>query len=478
MTTVTCPLHESGKISPDQTAIIGRDLEVRYGELDPMVSGTAENIEKAGIGRGDKVGIFMNTGFHSICLILGLLRAGIISCPISTRLPKIAVREHLDLIGCNKLVAGKSMREGGVLEDIAVYDPESLVSSSLTLNRGRNDERIPIDQPATICFTSGSTGNPKAVMHTFGNHYYSALGANMNLRLRSGDRWLLSLPLYHVGGMAILFRCISSGAGIVVMEPGQPLEDAITRQGVTHLSVVSTQLYRLLDKNLPKDALKPLKAVLVGGGETPASLIDRAYANNLPVMPTYGLTEMNSQVTAMRPDSPPAKRYSAGVPLKYREIRILQDGEIQVKGQTLFEGYVRGSEIHCPLDKDGWFSTGDIGSMDEDGYLTVTGRKDNQFISGGENVHAEEIERVLCEIPEIRHAVVVPVPDKEFGRRPVAFLKCEYSALDTNSIIRELEKYLPRFKIPVDFLPWPDTDTDGIKLSREYLKSMAEELRA
>jgi O-succinylbenzoic acid--CoA ligase len=142
-----------------------------------------------------------------------------------------------------------------------------------------------------------------------------------------------------------------------------------------------------------------------------------------------------------------------------------------VRGETLFAGYVEGAAIDRPLDTDGWFRTGDLGELDADGYLRVRGRKDNLFVSGGENIQPEEIEEVLCRLEGVEDAVVVPIPDPEFGSRPVAFVRG--GRLDDPT--RALEPLLPRFKIPVAFHRWPG-GVEGMKVDRAFFSERARRL--
>src|SRR3990172_9265027 len=162
---------------------------------------------------------------------------------------------------------------------------------------------------------------------------------------------------------------------------------------------------------------------------------------------------MASQVTTGQS----VKGIHSGKLLSHRELKIASDGEILVKGETLFLGYLDKGDLNLPVDPDGWFNTGDIGGLDAKGFLSVHGRKDNMIISGGENIHPEEIEAHLMRVPGIESALVVGIEDEEFGQRPAAFVKyCENGRIPEKEIIEELEKLLPRFKIPKIYWEWPE----------------------
>jgi len=407
-----------------------------------------------------------------VALVLALIRAGHVACPVSDRLPPRGVAQLLGKAACSALIS----EDEELLEAAGLFKPElaTLLEVRLRSSSDRSEPAdIALERPATIIFTSGSTGIPKAALHTFGNHYHSALGSNTNIALRPGDRWLHSLPLYHVGGLSILFRCLLAGATVALPSPGISPGESIASLGATHISLVSTQLSRLLRESVD---LGGLQAVLMGGGPVPPSLVDEALARGLPLHTSYGLTEMASQVTTTPPDASIEELRTAGRVLPNREISISENGEILVRGETLLAGYAEGEELDRPMDAEGWFHTRDLGELDESGYLRVRGRMDNLFISGGENVQPEEIEDALCRLEGVDEAVVVPVPDEEFGARPVAFVRINNA--EPRDLARALEPVLPRFKIPISFHPWPEEARRGIKADRTVLGERARRLRS
>ena len=420
---------------------------------------------------GSRVALYLPKDERYVALLLALIRAGHVACPVSDRLSPQAVMPLLERAACSALISDDEEILQAAGTDLYKLGPGTLLAAA-SLSERAGPTTIPLERPATLIFTSGSTGAPKAALHTFGNHYYNALGSNSNIALQPGDRWLHSLPLYHVGGLSILFRCLLAGATIALPEPGTHLGEAIASFGATHVSLVATQLSRLLREDAH---LSGLKAVLLGGGPVPASLVDDALSRGLPAHTSYGLTEMASQVTTTPPGAAPEELRSAGRVLPHREISISEEGEIVVRGETLFAGYVEGENVDRPLDTDGWFRTRDLGEVDEEGYLRVSGRTDNLFISGGENVQPEEIEDVLCRLEGVDEAVVVPVPDEEFGARPFAFVRTNGLGLEPEYLAKSLEPVLPRFKIPISFHPWPD-GAAGMKPDRAALAELARRL--
>ncbi len=446
---------------------MGAGWSISYGGLEARVSAAAGRLERIGVSPGDRVALYLPKSVGYLVLLLALLRFGAVACPVSTRVPDGGVGPLLETAGCSALISTDE-KLPGTIEGVEVLDPETVLAAEAENEETSESAEIPLDRQATVVFTSGSTGAPKAALHTFGNHYSNALGSNANIMLEPGDRWLHSLPLYHVGGLSIIFRCLLAGAAIALPEPDASPGRSIPELRATHVSLVSTQLLRLLREGA---ALEGLEAVLMGGGPIPEHLVDEALARGLPVHTSYGLTEMASQVTTTPSGASREELRTAGRVLPHREVRVSGEGEILVRGATLFAGYLRGGVPELPLDEGGWFRTGDLGQMVADGYLRVLGRRDNLFVSGGENVQPEEIEDALSRIEGVEEAVVVPVPDPEFGWRPVAFVRLSG---EVDDLARALGPILPRFKIPKAFHRWEGTG--GMKPDRGALREHANRL--
>lgn len=463
------PLQARALRDPQAVAVLTPDRTLTYAALDRMVSATSRHLRTLGYHAGDRLAWYLPTGWQAVVLILATIRAGMIACPLSTRVPPKGIAAFLNRIQADRLVTTVAWAEE-TGDEIAMIASDDLIQEAGEVDGGG---RWTMQQPATVVFTSGSSGTPKAALHSLGNHVFNALGSNENMALVPGDRWLLALPLYHVGGLGIVFRCLLAGATMVVPEPGQDLGSMISRYAITHLSLVATQLQRLV-RQAPD--MRTVKAILLGGSAIPPTLIAEAFARGWPVYTTYGLTEMASQVTTTPPRATLDQLHSSGQVLPYRQLQVAADGEVLVRGATLFQGYLEGATVQQPLDEAGWFHTGDVGWLDEAGALHVQGRTDNLFISGGENIQPEEIEQVLCTLPGVTQAIVVPVEDAEFGQRPVAFVRSatENNALDT--LAEALAPLLPRFKIPVAFYSWPPVD-EAMKANRALFREHAKRLR-
>jgi len=354
-------------------------------------------------------------------------------------------------------------------KELAFYAPDQIVK--WTGSGTPDPDPRALRRRATVLFTSGSTGTPTAILHSWANHVYSAKGSNANLPLRPGDRWLLSLPLYHVGGLAILVRCALAGAAVAVPDPDPSVSASLEATGATHGSLVATQLRRLLD--VRDGALPPrVRGILLGGGPLPETLLRWGSARGWPLHTSYGSTEMASQVTTTPPGAPLDDLRTAGRCLPHRHVRIDADGQILVAGRTLCRGIAEDARFRGPRER-GWFPTGDLGRLDAQGRLHVQGRTDRQFVSGGENIQPEEVEAALERHEEIERAVVVPVPNPEYGRRPVAFVRSATGTVpdDWASVLGDV---LPRFKVPDAAYELPEAAVqDQMKVDRALLRRRA-----
>jgi O-succinylbenzoic acid--CoA ligase len=244
---------------------------------------------------------------------------------------------------------------------------------------------------------------------------------------------------------------------------------------LTHLSVVPTQLYRLLADNKSTALLQAMKAVLLGGSSAPKSLIEEAVRQHIPLYLSYGSTEMSSQI-ATTPAPIHGIQENSGRLLPWRELKVSQDGELLVRGACLFQGYLRAGTIQPQTDNDGWFHTSDIGTVTDDGTVTVAGRKDNMFISGGENIHPEEIETALMMIDGILDAIVVPVNDDEYGQRPVAFIKtAEENNPDEATLSKAMHSMTGKLKSPTHYYRVEEWATlpGSQKIDRGFYKKLS-----
>lgn len=479
-------------------------------EFDRWVHQIERRLVSTGIAPGTPIAVLAPRRPSTIALLWAIWRVGGIAVPLNTRQPSSQAANVASRAGAELLISTDQPLLQSAMQAGIRAAPFDAITSPPRPDKGAAAEEpspgtfpeeaslraslLPLEARATGVCTSGSTGRPKIAVHTLGNHVYSARGSAENIPLTTGDQWLASLPLYHVGGLAILFRCALAGATVAIPAEDMPVAEAIQVLRPTHVSLVATQLKRLLESaDASPDSTASLKAILLGGSAIPSGLLDAAYDRAWPVHTSYGSTEMASQVTTTPPNAPREVLRSSGRCLPHRTVTIRDaqgeavdpgdEGEICVGGKTLFAGYATGGEeeggVNGALDAArtaaGEFRTGDLGRIDSDGRLHVSGRADRLIISGGENIQPEEIEAAIERCDGVLRAAVVAVPDDEFGQRPVAFVEWENEPRDLASHLR---KRLAGYKLPDAVYPMPDAAIQHhLKVDYERLEQTARKLR-
>lgn len=267
--------------------------------------------------------------------------------------------------------------------------------------------------PAAQLLTSGTSGAPKVVTLSFGNLRASAEGARELLDLQPSDRWMASLSMAHVGGLALVSRAAQVGSCLILRGPfrASVFASLVADGTVTHASLVPTMLHQFLEVWGDRPVPDSLRCLLIGGAHAEGALVKRALGQGFPLALTYGLTEAASQVLTAPPHLVKRKPGTVGTPLPGVEVRLAANGEIRIRGATVAAGEV---------GEDGWLRTGDLARRDDEGHLWVTGRISHRIISGGVNVDPAEVEAVLRTHPGVHEVVVVGLPNPKWGEEVVA----------------------------------------------------------
>lgn len=409
-------------------ALITSSGTVTYGELKAGARRTARRLAALGAREGDRVATTLppSLAFAELLHALPLLGASLV--PLNTRLTDADRRWQLDDCGARLCVEEPLYGEEADVELRGEVDPESEHS---------------------VIYTSGTTGRPTAVSLTHRNHTASAIASAWNLGVHPDDRWLGVLPLFHVGGLAVLVRSALYRTAAVLHESFdvQRVKEAFEQGEVTLASLVPTMLRRLVEAGL--DSAPGLRAVLLGGGPVPHDLLEWSAAHGFPALQTYGMTQTCSQIATLTAAEAVQKAGSAGRPLLGVELSVSGEGEILARGPMVSPG---------ALDPgDGWLHTGDRGRLDREGYLWVEGRLKDVIVTGGENVACAEVERMLEEHPAVVEAAVVGRPDPEWGEVVTAFVVLDGEA-GADDLIAHCRERLAGYKVPralhvVDALP-------------------------
>ncbi|HZV73552.1 MAG TPA: AMP-binding protein [Conexibacter sp.] len=443
-------LPRAAALRPDHPALIdAHGIATTYAELHAQARDAAATLAAQGVEEGDRVALKLPPGAPFLAALHATLLLGAAVVPIDLRL---AGHEQ-------------SRRASGA---------KLTIDTPLTRESGTPDpplgERLDPAAPATIVHTSGTTAAPKPVTLTVGNWSWNALGSALALGLDPDDRWLCTLPLSHVGGLAILLRSATYGTTVVLHERfrTEAVLEAIERDRVTLVSLVPTTLQRLLDAGLK--APNPLRVALIGGGPLPPTLAAQVQEAGIPAAQTYGMTEACSQVATSLPGEPE----TAGRPLVGQRVRIAEAPRGTVGEPAVGEILVAGPNVAPDAaDADGWLHTGDLGALDAHGRLTVTGRKADTIVSGGENVAPAEVEAALLAHPAVADAGVHGRPDPQWGEAVVATVVLhDGSHAEAEELRAHVAAQLARHKAPkeITFATRLPRTASGKLLRRELLE--------
>ena len=435
-------LAQRAETCPDRAALIAGELQLSYAELEREATAAARRLAARGARRGATVALDLEPGVEYVVLLHALMKLGAVAYPLNRRLPAAERRAAAEAAEATLVARG--------LGDIGLTEADLPLLGELDLDRVH-----------CRVLTTGTSGGPRPVGLTYGNHLWSAVGSGFNLGVDPDDRWLCCLPLHHVSGLSIVMRSVIYGTGAVVHRDfdADRVAESLELDGVTLVSLVPAQLIRLLAAGV--DLSRP-RAILVGGGPTPIPLLEEAAARGATVVQTYGLTEAASQVTTLAPAEARRKIGSAGRPLLTTHLRI-EDGEILVQGPTVAPG--------C-ADEGGWLHTGDLGRIDEEGFLYVEDRLGDVIVTGGENVLPAEVEEVLLRHPDVADAAAVGRADPEWQESVTAVVVLRGGAqVSADELRRHCAAELPGYKVPkrVEFAPELPRTESG-KLVRRALR--------
>lgn len=472
-------LQVRAALSPDSPALIFQGQTWTFEQLNDLVNRLANYMINLGVRPNEHAGLLMPNSLAAVCCVFAIARLSAVLIPLNTRLTPEELAWQIDRADCAHVLCEAGMMDTvrrAVGDHISVHSlphKAETLEESLSAETALFNKRIEGDLNSlqAIVFTSGTTGIPKGAMITYANHYWSALGSAMRLGTMPDDRWLACLPLYHVGGLAILFRSCLNGTAVALHDgfDGRAVMDSLRGEAITIVSLVPTMMGRLLRAGLNAFLAPSLRLILLGGAAAPPDMLAEAAAAGLPVAVTYGLTEATSQVATLMPDGTRVKPGSAGTPIDFTSIAIVDNagndlppntpGEIVVAGRTIMAGYYADPAATVERVKDGRLFTGDIGYLDEDGDLWILDRRSDLIVSGGENVYPAEVERVLREHPAVAQACVVGTPDQEWGHAVAALIvPQEPGAVSEDELIAYSRERLAGYKQPrivriVDWLP-------------------------
>jgi o-succinylbenzoate---CoA ligase len=477
-------LHARAQTSPHALALIYGEERWDYAELNRSTNALAAHLTAQGVQAGNRVAALLPNSPRYVCLIHAVARLGAVLVPLNGRLTHPELTWQIEQAGCQWLVTD---------EELSIVNCQLLIVNEALLDQVEeqftiHNSQFIIHNYQAILFTSGTAGKPKAVPLTFANHFYSAMASAYRIGTLPHDLWLSCLPLYHVGGLAVVFRSCLYGTAVDLHSRFDldTINHSLDNKPITLISLVPTMLYRLLQSRTHWPP--SLRLILLGGAAADPELVKQA--NGLPlsvtgnhsqftihnsqftiplVAPTYGLTEASSQVATMLPEEAARKPGSVGKPLLFITVKIVDEqghecppgtvGEIVVSGPTVMDGYLSEADLTGLVNERNLQSgsrqnlsglaTGDMGYLDEDGDLWVVQRRSDLIVSGGENVYPAEVEAVIRGFEGVTAVAVVGIPHAEWGQQVAAAVVLHEGAeLSGADLLTYCRERLAGYKMP------------------------------
>jgi len=421
--------------------------------------------------------IITENSFDLILSVIGLWKIGAIPVPLNTQLQKKELLSQINFLKAQQLVCQKKYRSG--FSGIKLF---SFNASTSVNQKCRND--FSASDKAVVLFTSGTSGNPKAVELSFENLIAAFNSGNSVFHYSENNRWYLNLPLYHIGGFSILCRALFAGSSIVLTVSNEldSLKFNLPLVKPTIISLVPTQLKRICERKILPN--KELRAALIGGGFSDDTILLTAAQLGWNIYKVYGSTETSAFATALQPEDNPLKINSAGKALENIEVKIFDEnktalpanetGEIAIKAASVFGGYLFNQEATNSVFYNDYYLTGDFGFLDSDGYLYLQNRRTDLIVSGGENISPVEIEQAISPFENIDEVCVIGVPDAEWGEIVVAIVSSkDEKEIDLSKLFFYLKDHLSSFKVPKKIIQVKTFPKTAIgKINRAEVKKM------
>jgi fatty-acyl-CoA synthase len=483
-------LTKRSLVSPEKTAILFNDRALTYLEMNRRVNRLSRALIKMGLSPGDRVGILSRNNPEFLEIYFACAKTGLIFVPLNFRLAPPEVAFQLQDSGLRVLFVDLELEP--LIQQtrslLSIEPPQTIGLGAIPTGlrflyeafiQNHSDqepvlpeEAVTWDTPQMIMYTSGTTGTPKGVLISQQKTLFNTMNAQIFFDLYSKDIMLSVLPLFHSGALNIMAVPTLYVGGKIILQPRfdpQEFLNLIEFHKVTQTILVPTMMNTLLKETRPEaHDLSSLRSLLVGGEPVSADLMRQALDRGLPVRQIFGQTESSIQLWV--PEEKAREKAGAiGLPVFHGEVRVVNQqgqtvsageiGEIIAKGPIQMLGYWQAPEETAKVIQDGWLYTGDLGHLDQDGYVYLVDRKKDMYISGGENVYPAEVEKVLLTHPKILEAAIIGVPDEKWGLAGRAFISLKKSeAFTFQEMVLFLKDKIASYKIPkaleiIDDLP-------------------------
>lgn len=449
---------------PDAVAVRFDGTDVTWRALDLSTDELAAGLAARGVAQGDRVAILMLNRPEWLETTLAALKLGAVIVPLNVRFTAAELAFVVADAGCRCVVTEAALQPG--LATVREHHPGIVVLDADELSAVRSASpppsvRVGWDHPAFVCYTSGTTGDPKGAVLTHGSWNIASQGWAQAIQLTQADRVYLPFPLAFTGGLAVWLFTYWAGARLVLdraFDPDRTL-DLFEHERLTALLAVPVIHQQLVDHPRFADAdLSSWRVACSGGASVPQSLIAAVQARGVPMLQGYSLTEASAAGSILPGHDAERKLGSAGLAIPHGRIDVVDGddqpcpagevGEIVVAGPQVMSGYWNQPEASAEALRGGWLHTGDLGYLDDEGYLYVVDRAKDMLISGGLNVYPAEIERVLAAVPGIVEVAVIGVPDRTWGETPAVVAYTGGAPLTGDDVVGACRDVLADYKVP------------------------------
>ena len=468
-------LRQRATVSPRLEAYVEPSTNVRmnYAEMNTLANQCANVLTSLGIGEGDRVALLMPNSVEFCCLFYGAAKIGAVAVPLNTRLAAPEVDFILSDSGSKVVIYGEAL---ATVVDAIKADADSSCTVSDWVPAGGSVESLSerlkaadASEPAGeyggadnvfIMYTSGTTGHPKGVVHTHDSVHSAASSWCATIDVRYQDRLLLPLPMFHVAALTTVIFCAMRGVSLISMPQFDAMKvwSVIVDERVSIGGAVPAilnfmrQVPQFAELNAPD-----FRYFITGGAPMPEALIKLYAAKNMEVVQGYALTESCGGGTLLLSEDALRKAGSAGRSTMFTDVRVRSDdgviseqgeGEVVIKSDILLKEYWNRPDATRGAFDNGWFRTGDIGEIDDEGYLYIKDRLKDMIISGGENIYPAEIESVIIGIPGVSEVAVIGLADEKWGEIACAIVVADQSEVSEQQILEFCRTRLARYKLP------------------------------
>lgn len=460
-------IEKRAKTSPNRIAIITETGEMTYSQFNQQINRTVTFlIEKIHVQKGDRIAILSHNRIEFIILLFAIAKIQCVAVPLNVRLSPSELDYQLRDSGTSVLFIENGFRE--LAESLTVNCEMLSIGNLLALNDvSEYIAEYDDEAPYIICYTSGTTGNPKGAVLTQKNMFFNAINNITAIDISSSDRTAVLLPLFHIGGIGLFaFPTFLAGGAVVVMgkfDPKKTLEMIENFKITIVMGVPVIHQAMLEHPQFDKTDLSSVRWFYSGGAPCPRQLIQQFINRGYRFGQGFGLTETSPTVFMLSREDANRKIGSVGKPVLYCDIQLVDEqgrpvktgeiGQLIVSGGNVMKEYWNNPTATKEALKDGWFYTGDLAYEDEEGFIYISGREKEMIISGGENIYPLEVENTILQLNGIKEVAVVGIKDEKWGEIPYAYVvQHNPNLLTSKEVILHCAKYLGKYKVPKEVI--------------------------